>query len=106
LETSDQLTALGTAIAPLLETEVSEVVVVAEVHDDWLDIRFNLVRGGEVVQGVDGGAEMSNAVADALLTIRDDMMQAGQEDWHHCNYVLRSDGSFKFDIDRDRPPSV
>lgn len=106
MESSYQLESIALAIAPMLATSVSEVWVVAEVHDDWIQRRYDVVCNGKLVEGVEGERTMNRSVNDALSALRRDMLKESQEDWHHCTYVLRSDGTFKMEFDRSRPPSV
>lgn len=106
MDTSRHLEALGMAAASLLANDVITVRVVAEVHDDWMDCRYDLIRTSGTQEGVPGDRETNRVVNDALMDIRNDMIRAGQPDWHHCVYSLARDGTFRFDIDRDRPPSA
>ena len=106
MESSRQLESIALAIAPMLENSVSEVWVVAEVHDDWIQRRYDVVRNGKLVEGVEGERSMDRSVNDALSALRRDMLKERQEDWHHCTYVLSSDGTFQMEFDRSRPPSV
>jgi hypothetical protein len=106
MESSRQLESIALAIAPMLAASVSEVWIVAEVHDDWIQRRYDVVCNGKLVEGVEGERTMNRSVNDALSALRRDMLKESQEDWHHCTYVLRSDGIFKMEFDRSRPPSV
>jgi hypothetical protein len=106
MESTRQLENIGIAIAPMLVDSVSEIRVVAEVHDDWIQRRYDVVHNGKLVEGVEGERSMSRSVNDALSDLRRDMLKEGQGDWHHCSYVLGSDGTFKMEFDRSRPPSA
>lgn len=106
MESSRQLEKIGIAIATMIDESVSEIRVIAEVHDDWLERRYDLVQNGKLVEGVEGERSVNRSVNDALSALRRDMLKEGQEDWHHCSYVLKADGTFKIDIDRSKPPSV
>lgn len=106
MESSRQLEIIGVAISTMLSDSVSEVRVVAEVHDDWLNRRYDIVKNGELVEGVEGERSVNRSVNDALSALRSDMRKEGQEDWHHCAYVLKADGAFKIEFDRSKPPSV
>ncbi|WP_156348237.1 immunity protein YezG family protein [Sphingomonas sp. Leaf34] len=106
MESSRELEKIGIAIATMLDDSVSEVTVVAEVHDDWVERRYDIVQNGKLVEGVEGERLVNRSVNDALSALRRDMLKEGQEDWHHCSYVLRADGSFKMDFDRSTPPSA
>ena len=106
MESSRQLKNIGVAIAPMLVASVCEIRVVAEVHDDWLESRYDIVDNGKVREGVETDRKVHRSVNDALSALRCDMLKEGQEDWHHCSYVLRSDGTFEMEFDRSRPPSA
>ena len=106
MESSRQLESIALAIAPMLAASVSEVWIVAEVHDDWIQRRYDVVCNGKLVEGVEGERTMNRSVNDALSALRRDMLEEGQVDWHHCAYILRADGAFEIEFDRSRPPSV
>ncbi len=106
MESSRQLENIGIAIAPMLIARVSEIRVVAEVHDDWLQSRYDIVNDGKLREGVEADQDVHRSVNDALSALRCDMLKEGQEEWHHCCYVLKSDGTFKMEFDRSRPPSL
>lgn len=106
MESSRQLENIGVAIAPMLISSVSEIRVVAEVHDDWLESRYDIVNDGKLIEGVETCKEVHRSVNDALSALRCDMLQEGQEVWHHCTYVLKSGGTFKMEFDRSRLPSI
>lgn len=106
MESSRQLKNIGIAIAPMLVGFVSEIRVVAEVHDDWIQRRYDVVHNGKLVEGVEGDRSMNRSVNDALSALRRDMFKEGQVEWHHCSYTLRFDGTFKMDFDRSTPPSA
>lgn len=106
MESSRQLEKIGIALATMLDGSVYEVRVVAEVHDDWLERRYDLVRDGKLLEGIEGERSVNRCLNDALSALRRDMLKEGQEDWHHCSYVLMADGTFKIDFDRSKPPSA
>ena len=106
MESSRQLENIGIAIAPMLVGSVSEIRVVAEVHDDWIQTRYDVVHDGKLVEGVEGERSVNRSVNDALSALRRNMLEEGQVDWHHCAYILRADGAFKIEFDRSRPPSA
>ncbi|MEG3085687.1 DUF600 family protein [Sphingomonas sp. PB2P12] len=106
MDSSHQLENIGIAIAHMLIAPVSEIRVVAEVHDDWLESRYDVMSNGKLIEGVEVDQEVYRSVDDALSALRADMLKEGQEDWHHCSYALRSDGTFKMEFDRSRPPSA
>lgn len=106
MESSRQLERIGIAIGRMLIASVTEIRVVAEVHDDWLESCYDIVDDGRLREGVETDRGMHRSVNDALSALRGDMLEEGQEDWHHCCYVLRSDGTFEMEFDRSRPPSV
>lgn len=106
MESHRQLEKIGVAIATMLDDSVSEIRVIAEVHDDWLERRYDIVQNAKLVEGVEGERFVNRSVNDALSALRRDMLKEGQADWHHCSYVLRADGTFKMDFDRSKPPSV
>lgn len=49
MESRRQLESIGIAIAPMLVGPVSEIRVVAEVHDDWIQTRYDVVHNGALV---------------------------------------------------------
>ena len=77
---SRELDRIALAIAPMLATSVSEVWIVEEVHDDWIQRRYDVVCNGKLVEGVEGERTMNRSVNDALSAIRRDMLKEGQED--------------------------
>lgn len=80
MESSRQLEIIALAIAPMLANSVSEVWVVAEVHDDWIQRRYDIVCNGKLVEWREGERAMNRSVNDALSAIRRDMLKEGQED--------------------------
>ncbi len=106
MESSRQLENIGIAIARMLADCVSEIRVVAEVHDDWIQRRYDVVHNGKLVEGVEGERSVNRSVNDALSALRRDMLKEGQVDWHHCSYILKADGTFKMEFDRSTPPSA
>lgn len=106
MESSREFAMIGIAIATMLDESVSELRVLAEVHDDWVERRYDIVPDGKLVEGVEGERPVNRSVNDDLSALRRNMLKEGQEDRHDCLYALRADGSSKIDFDRSKPPSA
>ncbi|MEM9795370.1 MAG: hypothetical protein AAF919_02710 [Pseudomonadota bacterium] len=70
----------------------------AEVESDWTQKTYRYKTDGLWSQGQSVDAELDFDVDDALIALREVMVQDGRPAWSACMFTIRPAGAFSFDV--------
>jgi hypothetical protein len=89
---------IAQALVSICPAGFEQARMVAQVGDDWSDIRYDCTVAGQTREGVTGDTATSSKVDDALQDLR---RAWPAQPWSSCTFTLSPDGQFKFDVSYD-----